>query len=194
MTTWETDVREFARAHEANETAAAPPPGEIVREIVEAATSRRVKGAWCSAVPCVARVRGKTCGARLHVKRAARDRIEWSCVACGEAGVITGFEETAFDLSPYVPRRKKLRVWGIDDEDRGVVLAATLWIPSLRAVIARAYPVDTVPGLLLVQATVDELDLMYTLVEDLTDVTRGRRKQAQLDALRATLSNAMDGF
>jgi hypothetical protein len=110
MTTWETDVREFARTHEANKTAAAPPPGDIVREIVEAATSRRVKGAWCSAVRCIARVRGKTCGARLHVKRADRGRIEWSCVTCGEAGVITGFEETAFDVSPYVPRRKKLRV------------------------------------------------------------------------------------
>src|SRR5258705_6430241 len=148
MTTWVTDVRELARAHEANETAAAPPPGESVRELVEAATSRRVEGAWCSAVRCIALVRRKACGARIHVRRAERGRIDWSCVACDEAGVITGFEGTTFDLSLYVPRRKKLRVWGFDDESRGVLLAATTWIPSLRAVVARARPVGTVPGLL----------------------------------------------
>jgi hypothetical protein len=120
-------------------------------------------------------VRGKACGARIHVRRAARGRIDWSRVACGEASVITGFEGTAFDLSRYVPRRRKLRVWGFDDESRGVLLAATTWIPSLRAVVARARPVDTVPGRLIVEATVAELDQMYTLVEDLSDVTRGRR-------------------
>jgi hypothetical protein len=29
-------------------------------------------------------------------------------VACGEAGVITGFEGTAFDLSRYVPHRRRV--------------------------------------------------------------------------------------
>lgn len=194
MTTWVADVREFARAQEANESAAAPPPGAIVREIVEAATSRRVEGSWCSAVRCIALVRGKTCGARLYVRRTERGRTEWSCVACGEAGVITGFEGTAFDLSRYAPRRRKLHVWGLEDEDRDVLLAATSWIPSLRAVVARAQPVDTVPGLLRVEATVAELDQMYTLVDDLSDVTRGRRKLERLDGLRASLSTAIDGF
>jgi hypothetical protein len=194
MSTWVTDVREFARAHEANEAAVAPSPGAIVREIVEATTSRRVEDAWCSAVRCIAVVRGKACGARIHVRRATRGRIDWSCVACGEAGVITGFEGTAFDLSRYVPRRRKLRVWGFDDESRGVLLTAATWIPSLRAVVARARPVDTVPGLLIVEATVAELDQMYTLVEDLSDVTRGRRKLERLDGLRASLSTSIDGF
>jgi hypothetical protein len=194
MTTWVTDVREFARAQEANESAAAPPPGAIVREIVEAATSRRVEGSWGSAVRCIALVRGKTCGARIHVRRAERGRIAWACVACSEAGVITGFEGTAFDLSRYVPRKRKLRVWGLEDEDRDVLLAATSWIPSLRAVLARAQPVDTVPGLVRIEATVAELDQMYTLVDDLSDVTRGRRKLERLDGLRASLSTAIDGF
>ena len=187
-------MRELARAHEANETAAAPPPGEIVRELVEAATSRRIEDSWCSAVRCIALVRRNVCGARIHVRRAERGRIDWSCVACGEAGVITGFEGTAFDLSRYVPRRKKLRVWGIDDESRDVLIAATIWIPSMRAVVARARPVDTVPGLLLVEATIAELDQVYTLVEDLSDVTRGRRKLELLDGLRASLCTSIDGF
>jgi hypothetical protein len=39
--------------------------------------------------------------------------------------VITGFEGTEMDLSPYVPRKKKLRVWGFDDKEREVLLTAT---------------------------------------------------------------------
>jgi hypothetical protein len=45
MTMSVTGVREFARAHEAHETRAAPAPGEIGREIVDAATSRPIEGA-----------------------------------------------------------------------------------------------------------------------------------------------------
>jgi hypothetical protein len=51
-----------------------------------------------------------------------------------------------------------------------------------------------VPGLLLINATVEELDAMYTLVEELTDVMpRGRRREL-LDGLRDSLCNSIDGF
>jgi hypothetical protein len=51
-----------------------------------------------------------------------------------------------------------------------------------------------VPGLLLIDATVEELDEMYTLVEELTDMRTGRRQRDLLDGLRASLCNSMDGF
>ena len=60
--------------------------------------------------------------------------------------------------------------------------------------MARASPAAEVPGLLLVQATVDELDEVYTLVEQLTDATRSRRRVELLDGLRASLCTSMDGF
>ena len=42
--------------------------------------------------------------------------------------------------------------------------------------IARASPAADFEGLLILQATVDELDEVYTLVEHLTDATRSRRR------------------
>jgi len=42
--------------------------------------------------------------------------------------------------------------------------------------------------------TVDELDQVYTLVEDLTDATRRRRRIQLLDGLRMSLCTAIDGF
>lgn len=111
-----------------------------------------------------------------------------------QSGVITGFEGTALDLSRYVPRQKKLRVCGFDDASRKVLLAGTTHLPSLRAVVSRASPAAQLKGLLILQATVDELDEIYTLVEHLTDATRSRRRIELLDGLRADLCGAMDGF
>src|SRR5262249_24555700 len=63
---------------------------------------------------------------------------------------------------------EKLRAWGFDDDSRDILHAATTWIPSLRAVLARARPVDTVPGLLIVVATVAELGAGYPTATNLT--------------------------
>lgn len=192
MKTWSTDVRELA--HEPATATVATGRAEFTRELVEAATSRHVAVPWCSAVRCIARLGRKTCRARIQVDQPEASRVEWTCPTCGERGVITGFEGTELDLSSHVPRGKKLRVWGFDDESREVLLAGTTDIPSLRAVVARASPAAEIAGLLVLQATVDELDEIYTLVEHLTDATRSRRRIELLDDLRIGLCSAMDGF
>ena len=193
MSTWITDVRALAPAHETKAPEEAR-RAELVRQIVEAATSRRAEGSWCSAIRCIARVGRKACSGRILVARTEAGRVDWSCAACGDRGEITGFEGTEIDLSSHVPREKKLRVWGFDDEERSALLAGTTHIPSLRAVVSRASPAAEIKGLLILQATIDELDEVYTLVEHLTDMTRSRRKIELLDGLRASLCSAMDGF
>lgn len=190
MAIWMTDARELIPARETMQTAAKP-RSDFLRALVEAATSRSTESAWCSAVRCLARVGRRKCRARIHVAQPETGRVEWSCAACGERGTITGYEGTELDLSSYVPRQKKLRVWGFDDESREVLLAGTTCFPSLRAVIARASPAAEIKGLLVVQATLDELDAIYTLVEQLTDATRSRRRIEVLDGLRADLCGAM---
>lgn len=195
MKTWSTEVRELAALAPAHKPAtAATGRAEFTRELVEAATSRHVEARWCSAVRCIARVGRRTCRARIQVGQPDASRVEWTCPTCGECGVITGFEGTELDMSSHVPRGKKLRVWGFDDESRAVLLAGTMDIPSLRAVVARASPAAEIAGLLVLQATVDELDEIYTLVEHLTDATRSRRRIELLDDLRIGLCSAMDGF
>jgi hypothetical protein len=194
MKTWSTDVCHLAAANDLTIPRASRHRSAFTRELVEAATSRRAAGSWCSAVRCIARVGRRACGARIHVEQREGGRVAWSCAACGEAGVVTGFAGTELDMSAYVPSRKKLRLWGFDDASREVLLVATTHIPSLRAIVARASPAAEVAGLLLLQATVDELDEVYTLVEQLTDATRSRRRVELLDGLRASLCTSMDGF
>lgn len=94
-------------------------------------------------------------------------------------------------LAPGMARGKRL--WGFDDEERGVLLGATAQIPELAAVVARAEKrVDI--GVWIVQASVSELDDMYSLVEALMGGTRSRKRIELLEGLRATLCTSIDGF
>lgn len=67
------------------------------------------------------------------------------------------------------------RLWGFDDSERGLLIEATTNIPTLRGVLARAERRAELGGAWVVQATVGELDEMYSLVEALMDGTRSRR-------------------
>ena len=193
MSTWITDARTLASARESKEPEEAR-RAELGRQVVEAATSRRADGSWCSAIRCIARAGRKACSGRVLVAQTEAGRVEWSCTTCEDRGVITGFERTEIDLSSYVPRGKKVRVWGFDEEERAELLAGTAHVPALRAVVARASPSTEIKGFLMLQATLDELDEVYTLVEHLTDMTRSRRKIELLDGLRASLCSVMDSF
>jgi hypothetical protein len=95
---------------------------------------------------------------------------------------------------PGMARSKRVVRWGFDAEERQVLLDATTAMPELREVVERAAPEPSIPGLLLLQATVAELDEIYTLVEQLTSATRSRRRVELLDGLRASLCTVMDGF
>lgn len=193
MSEWVTDLSHLPPVDYPGVPPAASRRAAFVRQLVEAATSRRIKGSWCSAVRCIARTGRTKCGARIHV---ARDggRIQWSCPACGEGGLVTGFEGSEVDFSEYALGRKKAHMWGFDDESLDVLRAETTRSPDLRAVLARARPADFDPVLLLLEGTVNELDLMYTLVEELLNTTRSRNRIELLKGLRASLSTSIDGF
>jgi hypothetical protein len=86
-------------------------------------------------------------------------------------------------------------MWGFTEEERRVLAPATGSIPELRGVLERAIPrPDLAEGLQLVQATLVELDEMYSLVSALMDGTRNRRRLELLDGLLAGLCTAIDGF
>jgi hypothetical protein len=133
------------------------------------------------------------CGAWLDVTRVEPSTLEWSCSTCGERGVITGFANSELDFSPFLPRTSTV-LWGLDQESRDVLYAATARIASLRAIVARASPVAEIEGFLRVDATVDELDELYTLIEQLSDQTRSGRRRELFDDLRRSLCGAMDRF
>jgi hypothetical protein len=193
MANWVTDFRHLVPVGAEGLPSAARQRGEFTRGVVEAATSRAAGPAWRSTVHCIARIGRRVCRTRVHVRHVAGETVEWSCEACGDAGVVTEFRGTEHDLSQYVPRGKTV-LWGFDDESRVVLSTATTSIPSLRAIVARAKFHAEVADLLLVVATVAELNQMYTLVGDLMDLTRSRARIELLDALLASLSSSIDGF
>lgn len=193
MKAWSTDLRDFPAQDAAGAPRTAQGTWERFRALAEAATSRRAGPAWRSAVRCGGRVGRKRCDAWLDVLCTPDLQVEWSCRVCGERGVISGIAGGPSDMSSYVPRGEA-HLWGYDEEERRVLLPATATLPELRAVLARGTPQDDIPGLLLVEATVDELDEMYTLVEELTDATRSRSRVEVLDGLRRSLCTAIDGF
>lgn len=90
--------------------------------------------------------------------------------------------------------RSKKRLWGFDDGEREILVAATAAIPGLRGVVERAGQRADLQGLWVVEASVDELDEMYSLVEALMDGTRSRRRREQLEGMRMTLCTSIDGF
>ena len=174
--------------------AAARRRARFTRHIIEAATSRDTDIRWTTAVRCIARKRRRACAGRIAVLfDGYREKVEWECDTCGESGVIHGFSCCEHDMSDFLPGEDVV-YWVLDDEARGVLWEATREHPDLRAVIARATPHVEHPEVLVVEATVAELDDVYTLVEWLTDGARSRRRRRILDGLRATLCTAMDGF
>ena|ERR1700742_580908 len=90
--------------------------------------------------------------------------------------------------------RSKKRVWGFDDGEREILVVATTVSPAVRAVMERAQRRAELGGLWVVEASVDELDELYSLVEALMDGTRSRRRREQLEGMRATLCTSIDGF
>lgn len=191
MASWTTDLRHVAPPGP-DVDRAADARSAFLLAVVEAATSRPAGAPWPSTVRCITRRGRRRCGAVIQVERGANE-IVWSCSTCGESGVVTHFADSQADLSKYQPRGKTV-LWGFDDEERSVLMAATTHIPNLRAVISRAQPHTEIAGLLYLQATVAELDEMYSLVEELTDGTRSRRRIELLDGLRASLCTSIDGF
>ena len=90
--------------------------------------------------------------------------------------------------------RNKNRLWGFDDAERELLIAATVEIPTVRAVVERAERRADLDGLWLVKSNVEELDEVYSLVSALMDGTRSRKKLDVLDGMLATLCTSMDGF
>ena len=192
MPTWVTDFRDIVPVA-ATAPAAARRRSEFTRDVVEAATSRKADAGWLSVVRCIGRVARARCGGYVQVRFDGHELVEWSCAKCGDVGTVTGFVGSRSDLSRFVPRGKVVN-WGFDDSERKVLRAGTEGIPELRSVVARARPHAEVPGLLLVSATVAELDAMYGLVGELMDLTRSRQRIELLDCLAVSLSTSIDGF
>ena len=146
MSNWSTDLSHLPPRGAAGVKGLALERAEFTRQVVEAATSRRSAEPWTSAVSCVARTGRKRCRGHVSVQHLVKKQaVEWSCTACEEAGTVTGFAGGESDLGRFIPRGKEVN-WGVDAEQRVVLLEATDELPGLRAVISRAQIVEDIPA------------------------------------------------
>jgi hypothetical protein len=73
-------------------------------DIVRAASAGNTGTAWETALPCRRRPGNRRCRGRMIVVRAeAEAPIRWQCTACGDQGIISNWQDSAFDL-----RRRQL--------------------------------------------------------------------------------------
>ncbi len=80
--------------------------------IVRAATAGDAGTAWTSALPCRRRPAHRPCNGRLVVLRPGPPApIHWECSVCGDEGLISGWEDSPFDL-----RRRGLTLTGAVNE------------------------------------------------------------------------------
>ncbi len=72
--------------------------------VVRAATAGDGGQPWVTALPCRRRPGRRPCTGHLAVFRTdVPPSIEWRCTACGDEGVISGWERSPFDLRPRRP-------------------------------------------------------------------------------------------
>jgi hypothetical protein len=75
----------------------------FLTELVTAASMLPAGGSRQSEILCRRRPDRRRCGGRIEIARDPEsDAIHWRCVLCGDAGVITNWQDTRWDLSAAV--------------------------------------------------------------------------------------------
>jgi hypothetical protein len=163
--------------------------GEQLTLIVRAATAGDAGQPWVSALPCRRRPGRQACAGLIALIRTdVPPSIEWQCTACGDEGVIGGWEQSPFDL----------RAPGTGD--RGTVRAV---VPAKVAATLRGLTLlDTVGERLVFRATVSNDGVILAGDdEDLYDLAdyvaaegnheSNRRRQKRLDEAFDALTHAL---
>jgi hypothetical protein len=173
----------------------APGPARKMAEhlgfVVRAATAGEAGASWVSALTCRRRPVNRPCRGHIAVFRADLPApIEWQCSTCGDEGVISGWEDSPFDLRQ--PRSCP------DNEPKHETLLADELAAALRAL--RILDTDcerlvfrmrgSKEGIVLV-ASADQLDelLGFVAAEANHEINRGRRKR--LDETFAELNDTL---
>lgn len=163
----------------------APGPARRMAEhltlLVRAATAGEGGQPWVTALPCRRRPGRRPCTGHLAVFRSdVPPSIEWRCTACGDEGVISGWERSPFDLRPRGPTLVPMSTMHVTvPPEVAATLRALLLLdtPSERLVF-RALHTDEGALLACDDEGLDEL-LGYVAAE--ANHETDRRRQKRLD-------------
>jgi hypothetical protein len=174
----------------------APGPARKMAEhlgfVVRAATAGEAGAPWVSALTCRRRPANRPCAGHIGVFRADPPApIEWRCTACGDEGVISGWEDSLYDLRQ--PRSSS------EEEPRH----ETLLTDALAATLRELMYLDVECERLVFQmysssegavltASAEELDELLGFIAANANHETNRRRQKRLDAAFDVLTEALE--
>lgn len=174
----------------------APGPARKMAEhlgfVVRAATAHEAGAPWVSALTCRRRPANRPCPGHIAVFRAdLRAPIEWRCTACGDEGVISGW-----DGSPYDLRQPRFS----SDADPG---HQTLLTDELAATLRELMFIDMECERLVFQmhsssegavlsASDQELDELRDFIAANANHETNRRRQKRLEAAFDVLTESLE--
>jgi hypothetical protein len=167
---------------------------EHLCNIVRAATAGDAGTAWGSALPCRRRPANRRCRGRMIVLRTEPNApIRWQCSVCEDAGAISNWEDSPFDL-----RRRGLTLAGTAKEIviPHEVAAALRDLKLLDGDCERlVYRIRAHDDHAILTASDDDLDDLTASVAAEANHEPNRRRQQRLDAAFDALNDAAaDGW
>jgi hypothetical protein len=183
-----TDLRHFLDLPE-DTSSPARRLAEHLSNIVRAATAGDAGTAWETALPCRRRPANRVCPGRMTVQRTEPDAsIRWQCSTCDDAGVISNWEASPFDL-----RRGQLTVAEATNEIviQNEVAAALRDLQLLDSDCERVvFRIRARNDHAILAATDDDLDELIGFVAAGANHELNRRRQQRLDAAFDALNSA----
>jgi hypothetical protein len=161
--------------------------------IVRAATASDAGRQWVTALGCQRRPGRRPCPGHLAVVRSdVPASIRWQCSACGDDGVISGWEGSPFDLrnpDPGHGRIDSVRVVIPDEVAAALRSLMLLDRPSERLV----FRAEVDGKHIVLSGGDDDLDELVGYVAAEANHEENRQRQKRLDAAFEVLNGALRG-
>jgi hypothetical protein len=173
----------------------APGPARKMAEhlgfVVRAATAGEAGAPWVSALTCRRRPANRPCAGHIAVFRADLPApIEWRCTACGDEGVISGWEDSLYDLrqpgssSDEEPQHETL----LTDEVATTLRELMFLDMECERLVFQMH--SSSEGIVLT-ASADELDELLGFIAANANHETNRRRQKRFDAAFDVLTEAL---
>jgi hypothetical protein len=164
--------------------------GDQLGRVVQAATSGPAGQEWASALPCTRRPGNKACPGGLLLARAGEDEpIRWRCTACADAGTISNWAGSPYDLRRRTPGAVAPSTAVVLPRETMAVLREVLLLDpdTERAVHAARARHD---GRVVLQLGDEELDELLNAVAAEANHAGDRRRQKRFDEAFEVLNAA----
>ena len=156
--------------------------------IVRAATAADPGFEWVSALPCRRRPGRRACPGHVGLCRTdVPASIEWWCTSCDDAGLISSWERSPFDLRPQ-PEPTDRVLMTISADIAATLRSLRLLDSTSERIVFRARATER--GIVLA-ADEDDLDELAGFIAAEANHEPDRRRQKRLDTAFAVVNNAI---